>query len=78
LDGNFWFGGTTSLNGISNPATRQKSSRVGGTFSFPLAKNQSIKIGYSNGTYVRFGGNYQSFSVAWQYSWLGKQKNHTQ
>jgi hypothetical protein len=74
LDGNFWVGGTTSLNGISNPFTRQKSSRIGGTFSFPLAKHQSIKIGYSEGTYVRFGGNYQSVSVAWQYSWLGKQK----
>ena len=71
LDGNFWFGGTTSLNGISNPTTRQTSSRIGGTFSFPLVKHQSIKISYSNGTYVRFGGNYQSVSVAWQYSWIG-------
>jgi hypothetical protein len=78
LDGNFWFGGTTSLNGISNPVTRQKSSRIGGTLSFPLAKNQSLKIGYSNGAYVRFGGNYQSISVAWQYSWLGKEKYHAQ
>jgi hypothetical protein len=74
LDGNFWLGGTTSLNGIANPVTRQTSSRIGGTFSFPLAKHQSIKIGYSDGTYVRFGGNYQSVSVAWQYSWIGKPK----
>jgi hypothetical protein len=71
LDGNFWFGGTTSLNGVSNPLTWQKSSRLGGTAEFRLDKHQSIKIGYSNGTYVRFGGNYQSVSVAWQYSWLG-------
>ena len=60
LDGNFWFGGTTSLNGISNPTTRQTSSRIGATVSIPLVKHQSIKISYSNGTYVRFGGNYQS------------------
>ena len=72
LDGNFWFGGTTSLNGITNTVTRQTSSRIGGTFSFPVSKHQSIKIGYSNGAYVRFGGNYQSVSVAWQYSWIGK------
>jgi hypothetical protein len=82
LDGNFWFGGTTSLNGISNPATRQTSSRVGGTFSFPFSKHQSIKISYSDGTYVRFGGNYQSVSVAWQYAWIGWPKfarsNHRQ
>jgi hypothetical protein len=72
LDGNFWFGGTTSLNGISNPVTRQTSSRIGGTASFPFTKHQSIKISYSDGTYVRFGGNYQNVSVAWQFSWLGR------
>jgi hypothetical protein len=72
LDGNFWFGGTTSLNGISNPVTRQTSSRIGGTASFPFTKHQSIKISYSDGAYVRFGGNYQNVSVAWQFSWLGR------
>ena len=71
LDGNLWFGGATSLNNIPNLATRQTSSRIGGTFSFPILKHQSIKISYSNGTYVRFGGNYQSVSAAWQYSWIG-------
>ncbi len=71
LDGNFWFGGATSLDGIPNSATRQTSSRIGGTASLPFSKHQSIKVSYSNGTYVRFGGNYQSVTVAWQYSWLG-------
>jgi hypothetical protein len=78
LDGNFWFGGTTSLNSIPNLATRQTSSRIGGTFSFPILKHQSIKISYSNGTYIRFGGNYQSVSAAWQYSWIGWPKFHSQ
>ncbi len=78
LDGNFWFGGTTSLNGISNPGSRQTSSRIGATASFPLVKHQSIKISYSTGTYVRFGGNYQSVSMAWQYSWIGWPKFHSQ
>lgn len=72
LDGNYWFGGTTSLNGIANLLTKQKSSRIGGTASFPITKRQSIKVSYSNGAYIRFGGNYQSVSVAWQYSWIGK------
>jgi hypothetical protein len=71
LDGNFWFGGVTSLSGIENLATRQTSSRIGGTASLPLGKHQSIKVSYANGTYVRFGGNYQTASAAWQYSWLG-------
>jgi hypothetical protein len=78
LDGNFWFGGTTSLNSIPNLVTRQTSSRIGGTFAFPLRKHQTVKISYSDGAYIRFGGNYQSVSVAWQYSWIGWPKFHTQ
>jgi len=71
LDGNFWFGGVTSLNGIRNLDTKQTGSRIGGTVSLPYTNHQSIKVAYSDGTYVRFGGNYQNVSVAWQYSWIG-------
>jgi hypothetical protein len=71
LDGNFWFGGITSLSGIENLATRQTSSRIGVTASLPLGKHQSLKFSYADGTYVRFGGNYQTVSAAWQYSWVG-------
>jgi hypothetical protein len=72
LDGNFWFGGTTSLNGIADRATRQLGSRIGATGSVKLDKHQSLKISYSNGAYIRVGGDYQSVSVAWQYSWIGR------
>jgi hypothetical protein len=74
LDGNFWYGGVTSLSGIQNLATKQTGSRIGATASFPISKHQSIKVSYSDGTYIRFGGNYQNLSVAWQYSWLGRPK----
>ena len=72
LDGNFWHGGSTSSNGIENPATVQSNSRIGATGSIPLSKHQSLKVSYSDGTYVRFGGNFQNVSLAWQYSWLGR------
>jgi hypothetical protein len=72
LDGNCWFGGTASLGGIPNPATRQTSSRVGVTAAVPLSRHQSIKANFSTGDYVRFGGDYQNVSVSWQYSWLGR------
>ena len=71
LDGNFWFGGVTSLNGIPNSETKQTSSRVGTTVSLPIGKHQSVKIAYSVGDYVRFGGNYHNVQVAWQYFWIG-------
>jgi hypothetical protein len=72
LDGNFWFGGKTSVGGIQNSVSEQNNSRLGGTVSIPITKRQSLKFSYSNGTYIRFGGNYQNVSAAWQYSWLGK------
>jgi hypothetical protein len=74
LDGNYWFGGVTSLSGIANPNTRQTSSRIGLTASIPVSRHQSVKISYNDGAYIRFGGNYQSVSVAWQYSWLGRRR----
>lgn len=74
LDGNYWFGGTASLAGISNPETRQTASRIGGTASIPFSQHQAIKASYSRGAVVRFGGDYQNLSVGWQYSWLGKPK----
>lgn len=75
-DGNFWFGGKTSLNGIQNPITLERSSRVGVTASIPFTKHQSIKISYSNGAYISYGGNYQNVSLGWQYSWFGWPKLH--
>jgi hypothetical protein len=72
LDGNFWFGGITSLNGIADLKTRQASSRIGATASMPLSKHQSVKLSYNKGTYISFGGNYQNVSIAWQYSWVGR------
>jgi hypothetical protein len=72
LDGNFWVGGRTSLNGVENPGTLQKNSRIGGTVSVPVSKHQSLKFSYNRGAYIRYGGNYDNISVAWQYSWLGR------
>jgi hypothetical protein len=72
LDGNFWTGGRTTLNGIENPGTLQKNSRIGGTVSIPVSKHQALKFSYNRGAYILYGGNYQNVSVAWQYSWLGR------
>lgn len=74
LDGNFWFGGSTSVNGVQNPSTLQRSSRIGGTLAYPVNKHQSLKLSYSRGDYVRYGGNFNNVSFAWQYSWIGRPK----
>jgi hypothetical protein len=72
FDGNYWFGGTTSMNGVPNPATRLSSSRIGGTVSIPISRHQAIKCSYSDGAYIKYGGNFHNLSIGWQYSWLGR------
>jgi hypothetical protein len=72
FDGNFWFGGKTSLNGVQNPATEQNNSRLGGTVSVPITQHQALKCSYNNGAYIKYGGDFQNITVGWQYSWLGR------
>ena len=72
LDGNFWLGGQTSLNGVEVTNTLQRNSRVGVTASVPLSQHQSVKFSYANGAYIRYGGAYQTLTAAWQYSWIGR------
>jgi len=72
FDGNFWVGGRTSINGVQNPNSLQRNSRIGATVSFPVSRHQSIKASYNRGAYIRYGGNFNNISVGWQYSWLGR------
>jgi outer membrane putative beta-barrel porin/alpha-amylase len=72
LDGNFWYGGTARLNGSKKISSLQEDSRVGATMSIPVTNHQSLKFSYSIADRVSFGGDFQSISAAWQYSWIGK------
>jgi len=72
LDGNYWYGGATTVSGVENAHTLQQNSRVGVTASVPLSRRQSLKLGFADGAYARFGGDYRILSAAWQYSWVGK------
>jgi hypothetical protein len=73
LDGNYWVGGRSTVDGASN-ADEQRNSRVGITFAVPINQHQSVKLSYAAGAYIRIGGDYSTLSVAWQYSWLGKRE----
>jgi hypothetical protein len=71
LDGNYWYGGRSSLNGVQNTDTLQRNSRVGVTTAIPITRHESLKFSYDRGASIRFGGNYQAVQVAWQYGWIG-------
>jgi hypothetical protein len=49
LDGNFWYGGSTILNGVKIPESHQANSRIGGTVSVPFSRHQSLKFSFSSG-----------------------------
>jgi hypothetical protein len=71
LDANYWSGGEVTVNGAPNTASYQRSSRVGVTASVPVTAHQSIKVSYSDGAYIRYGTNFRTISLTWQYAWLG-------
>jgi len=72
-DVNFWGAGSTEINGVGK-GDSQRASRAGISAAIPVKQHHSFKAGYSRGAYVRVGGNFQTLSLAWQYSWLGKPK----
>lgn len=71
LDGNFWAGGRSSVNGQLN-ADFERDSRAGFTVAIPINERQSIKASYARGAYVTIGGAYTTVSFGWQYGWIGK------
>ena len=76
LDANFWQGGETSVNGVSNPSTYQRNSRIGATASIPIDTHNSIRLSYSDGAYVQHGGNYRAIFASWQYAWFDSPATH--
>jgi hypothetical protein len=73
LDGNYWAGGRSAVNGNGN-RDAQTTSRIGFTVSTPVTTRQSFKFSYSRGAYVAIGGNYETLSVGWQYASMAKPK----
>jgi Putative MetA-pathway of phenol degradation len=68
LDGTYYTGGRTSLNG-SLDNDLQRNSRWGGTFAYSLARHNSIKLYFSSGLASRTGTDFRIFGIAWQYRW---------
>jgi len=68
-DATYYRGGETSVDG-SDQNDRKANTRVGLTLAVPLTVHQSIKLAWSDGVLVRFGGSFNTLSLAWQYAWF--------
>jgi hypothetical protein len=68
LDGTFFTGGRTTLNGIKAD-NMQTNTRAGLTLALPVDRYNSLKIYASTGTLTRTGSEFSAVGVAWQYRW---------
>jgi Putative MetA-pathway of phenol degradation len=69
LDGTWYSGGQTTVNGELK-ADRQDNARIGATIAVPIGRAQSLKAAWSRGATVRFGQNFTTVGVTYQYLWF--------
>jgi hypothetical protein len=69
LDGTWYSGGQTSLNGVLE-ANRQDNARIGATFAVPLGRGHSLKAAWGRGATVRIGQDFTTYGVTYQYIWF--------
>jgi hypothetical protein len=70
IDATYFIGGQSYLNG--NPiSSNQENWRFGSTLSYPVNKNNSIRLSASTGAYSRTNNSYDLYGISWQYRFGG-------
>jgi hypothetical protein len=69
LDGTYYTGGRTSLNGGPLNNDLERNSRSGATLAYTVARQNSIKFYFSSGLEDRSGTNFRIYGIAWQHRW---------
>jgi hypothetical protein len=69
IDGNFWVGGKTSVNGAAHDDL-QRNSRVGLTLAWRVAPGHGLRFAASRGAFTRIGGDFTSVGVSYSRSWI--------
>jgi hypothetical protein len=65
FDTTYYFGGQSTIDGV-RASNQQSNSRVGATFTLPVGRSHSIKFATSTGAIIRYGADFNTFSVGWQ------------
>ena len=65
-----WYGGGKATVDNGSPTSRLSNTRFGGTLSWPLGRQQSVKIAYSRGAWTRLGSDFRTLVIAWQFLWV--------
>ena len=69
----YYLGGRLTIEGTEFSGN-QSNVRVGATVVFPVGLRHSVKFAASKGAVVRFGGDFTTFSFAWQTGWVPRPK----
>ena len=69
-DATYFTGGQTYVNGLPVNGT-QENWRFGSTLSYPIDKQNSIRLTGSKGVYSRTDTSYNAVGISWQYRWGG-------
>jgi hypothetical protein len=69
-DATYFTGGQTYVNGLAVSGI-QENWRFGSTLSYPIDKNNSIRLSGSKGVYSRTDTSYNAVGISWQYRWGG-------
>jgi outer membrane putative beta-barrel porin/alpha-amylase len=65
--------GETQLNDIPQDNT-QNSWKFGIAFALPLTNNQTLKFAFTNGLSTKFGADFNTLVIAYQFMWFDKAK----
>jgi hypothetical protein len=71
LNANYYTGGRTTVNGTEK-LDLQRNSRVGCTFSVPLARRHSLKMAAHTGAFTQVGADFDVVTLAYQFLWGGR------
>jgi hypothetical protein len=70
LDGTYYRGGRTTIDGVRGDDL-QENSRVGVTLALPVNRHNSVKLYGGTGVLTRTGSNFNTVGMAWQFRWGG-------
>ena len=69
VDGTWYSGGQTQLDGVLN-SDRQQNSRIGTTLAVPIGRNHGLKFAWAKGATTRIGQNFTTLGLTYQYHWF--------
>jgi outer membrane putative beta-barrel porin/alpha-amylase len=69
VDGTWYSGGQTSVNGTLD-SDRRENSRIGATLAAPLGRGHALKVAWAKGATTRIGQNFTTYGLTYQFHWF--------